>query len=83
MTQRELAVLTGIDPGFLSQIESGKRSPSTQTIQSLADTLKVPVHLLMLLGAEAGELRQLDAQAAQRIGEGLLRVLVCVEQESQ
>ena len=43
---RELAKKADISPPFLSDIESGKRYPSEETLKSLAKTLKVSVDQL-------------------------------------
>ena len=43
MTQQELASVAGINPVYLSQIETGKRSGSTKTLAALAKALNVTV----------------------------------------
>ena len=43
MTQQELAAIAGINPVYLSQIETGKRSGSTKTLTALARALDVTV----------------------------------------
>lgn len=43
MTQHELAAAVGINPVYLSQIETGKRSGSTKTLAALAQALNVTV----------------------------------------
>ena len=43
ITQQELASLAGINPVYLSQIETGKRSGSTKTLAALAKALDVTV----------------------------------------
>lgn len=42
-TQEKLAELVGIEPPSLSYIETGKFSPSVETLQKLADVLNVGV----------------------------------------
>lgn len=46
LTQRKLAEQVGINPGFLSQIISGKRNPSLATLARIAEVLQVPLDLL-------------------------------------
>jgi transcriptional regulator with XRE-family HTH domain len=60
---RELAKKAGISPPFLSDIEAGKRSPSDETLQSLAKTLKVTFEQLKKYDhrESATELRRLIA----------------------
>ncbi len=43
LTQKQLADAAGINPVYLSQIETGKRTGSTKTLVSLADALDVEV----------------------------------------
>ena len=43
MTQQELAANAGINPVYLSQIETGKRSGSTKTLAAIARVLNVTV----------------------------------------
>ena len=43
MTQQELASIAGINPVYLSQIETGKRSGSTKTLAAIARALNVTV----------------------------------------
>ncbi len=41
MTQRQLAKVVGIDPAYLSQIETGKRTGSTRVLRAIATALGV------------------------------------------
>ena len=43
LTLRELATLTDLTAGFLSQIENDQISPSLNSLQSIATALKVPM----------------------------------------
>jgi transcriptional regulator with XRE-family HTH domain len=43
LTQEKLAELSGLSVDFLSLIERGRRSPSFQTIERLAEALQVKV----------------------------------------
>ncbi|HUZ11980.1 MAG TPA: helix-turn-helix transcriptional regulator [Caulobacteraceae bacterium] len=45
-TQRHLEVKTGIGQGYLSDLESGRRTGTPETIAKLADALNVPVEWL-------------------------------------
>lgn len=40
-TQERLAYESGISKGYLSEIESGKKSPTVRTITKLAETLEI------------------------------------------
>ena len=56
-SQKDLAHLAGIDPSHVSLIESGKRNPSTKTVEGISRALGIPIHLFVLLAAEPGDLR--------------------------
>nr|WP_319389281.1 helix-turn-helix domain-containing protein [uncultured Cohaesibacter sp.] len=43
LTQAQLAEITGLNKVYISQIETGKRSGSTETIRSIADALRISV----------------------------------------
>lgn len=45
-TQRHLEFVTGIGQGYLSDLESGRRAGSPETIAKLAKALDVPVDWL-------------------------------------
>jgi len=46
-TQEKLAYEADVSKGYLSEIESGKKSPTVRTLQKLADTLEVPLSKLL------------------------------------
>lgn len=47
LTQQELANRAGISKPYLSQIETGKRQGTVETLSSLARSLDVPLDVLM------------------------------------
>jgi transcriptional regulator with XRE-family HTH domain len=65
-----------LDPSYVSLIESGKRTPSLEAINRIADALGIPFHLLALLAAAPSELRNIDPNTAHTLGETLLRLLM-------
>lgn len=65
LSQQSLAG-DGISAGYLSLIESGKRTPSTETTERLAERLGVPVDELLLQDRpEASEHARLEANFAR------------------
>jgi transcriptional regulator with XRE-family HTH domain len=44
--QRDVAAAAGIDCGYLSRIERGKKGAGSRTIDGLAQSLKVPVEAI-------------------------------------
>ncbi|HET9829006.1 MAG TPA: helix-turn-helix domain-containing protein [Nocardioidaceae bacterium] len=55
----------GISAGYVSLIESGKRTPSGKAVQRLAERLGVPVDQLLEVGAPAAEHARLEANFAR------------------
>lgn len=45
LTQKQLAVLSGIDQANISKIESGEYSPSLKTMKRLADSLNMDLRI--------------------------------------
>lgn len=68
LTLEQLAELTGLSKGFLSQLETGSRQPSTESIGLLAAALRVEPTALIASGfAEPGP----PASLARRVLENL------------
>ena len=75
LQQRDLARRAGLDPSYVSLIESGKREPSESAIEAIASALKAPVSLVELLAAEAEELRGIGPAQARQLGLALARAM--------
>ncbi len=76
LSQRELAKEAGLDPSYVSLIETGRRAPSTKALESIADALGVPLYLLVFLGSDEDDLRGIDKASADALGRQLLEVVV-------
>ena len=50
LTQEELAELCGTDHRYIGQIETGKRCPSLEYVEKIANALKVEPYLLFFEG---------------------------------
>ncbi|AOZ92639.1 helix-turn-helix domain-containing protein [Paenibacillus crassostreae] len=48
MTIAQICEATGLSQGFMSQVETNKTSPSISTLESIANTLKIPLAYLLL-----------------------------------
>jgi len=79
ISQKGLAKRIGMDASFLSMLESGKRKPSTETLESICKELQVPMHLLILLASEKKELRGISPAQASVLGEQLFVLLTAFE----
>lgn len=82
LPQKVLAERTGLDPSYISLLEKNRRSPSVETIQSLASALDVPPHLLTLMASDVKYLRGLAPDQARDIGRLLLDVVLNLEEEA-
>ena len=76
MEQQELADSVGVTPSYLSLIESGKRKPSNKRFEEICEVFGIPLDLMVLLGAEPGELEETDFKNLGEISRSLLEVLV-------
>jgi transcriptional regulator with XRE-family HTH domain len=76
LQQKELAVLAGLAPSYVSLLEMGKRKPSVGAIRKLSQALKVPTHLLTLLAAEEDDLTLVEPTELKRAGESLAELLL-------
>lgn len=76
LSQKDLSNILGMDPSFVSLIESGKRNPSKETIEIITQKLDVPYYLFALLASEQKDLKKISSEDAQQLGKGLLDVLI-------
>lgn len=77
MSKRQLAKLVGVDASFITHIEMGRRKPSLDTMEKVAEVLGMPMPLLMLLSADPSELVGISTEQAAVLGDrltGLLKV---------
>lgn len=79
LQQKELAHLAGMNSSHVSLIEMGKRKPSVGTLEKLCRALRIPSHLFMLLGAEAGDLNVRDPDEIHRAAQSLAHLLFANE----
>jgi transcriptional regulator with XRE-family HTH domain len=69
MTQEALAEAVGISAVFISQIETGNRKPSLETVLKISTTLNVPMDYLMkdsLVESSSGKMDELVAMLKGR-----------------
>ena len=76
VSQGELADRADIDRSYLSLIESGKRQPSLGTMEKIANALRLPFHLLSLLGSEKQEVQKGYNEDFQRLAQELTKLLL-------
>ena len=54
--QVDLSAQSGIQQGYLSQIENNHREPSLETLGSICDVLQIPVPILFFLSTEDSDI---------------------------
>lgn len=81
MNQQVLAKALGISDSYLSQIESGKRTPTLDTIKSVSREFGVPVSSLLFF-SEQLESNEVAGESQSRLafGRRLLNALTRIEQ---
>jgi transcriptional regulator with XRE-family HTH domain len=79
LSQAQLADRAEIDRSYLSLIESGKRRPTVETIEKIAQALKMPFHLLSLLGSEASDVKNVNHGQIEGLSIALTKLLMRVD----
>lgn len=83
LTQAELAARLKIGPSQVSLIESGKRQPSSRTIEDLSKALGIPRSLLTLLASGPEELAREDEQIVGHLARKLVDLLAEADLQKQ
>ena len=76
IAQKDLARISGLDPSYISLLESGDRAPSQRAIAAVAKALTVPVHVLAILASEERDIRRTSPEHVHAMGRMLLEVIV-------
>jgi transcriptional regulator with XRE-family HTH domain len=83
LEQRDLAAHAGLDSSYISLIEAQKRVPSTAALSAIAEALRVPMYLLMILASEKDDLHGVPEEVATHIGSTLLGVVLATNGDVQ
>lgn len=81
IAQKTLAERTELNPSYVSLLESGRRTPSTEAIESIAKALDVPVGLFLLLAAEPHDLKGLPDEQARDLSGLLLSAVLGLDDD--
>jgi transcriptional regulator with XRE-family HTH domain len=71
LTLAVLAERSGLNIGFLSQIENGKASPSLDALAAIADALEVPAAWLLLADVSPPRLVRASERPTTKMGDGI------------
>ncbi len=66
-SQSELASKAEISVSYLSLLERNLRDPNISILTKLADSLSVPLSVLVFLSADKSELELLDSEVAEKL----------------
>lgn len=74
MTIAQICEETGLSQGFMSQVETNKTSPSIATLESIANTLKVPLAYLLLKSEDRMNIVRKENRMITKSGSENLKV---------
>jgi len=80
MSKRQLALKVGVDASFITHIEAGRKRPSLDTIEKVAEVLGMPLPLLMLLSADPSELKGIATDHAGVLGDRLATLVTLLKE---
>lgn len=75
LSQSQLATLAGLSVSYLSLLEREKRDPALSTVEHIADSLHMPLFLLVFLASPETELESLNIQLREKLSDVALRML--------
>jgi transcriptional regulator with XRE-family HTH domain len=80
LTQQELAKSLDISDSYLSQIESGKRTPTLDTIKAVSSMFGIPVSSLMFFSEQLDDGSDVEGNRSRvAFGRRLLDALTRIE----
>ncbi|MCR8659851.1 helix-turn-helix domain-containing protein [Paenibacillus endoradicis] len=74
MTIAQICEETGLSQGFMSQLETNKTSPSISTLESIANTLNVPLAYLLLKNEDRMQIVRKENRMITSSGSDKLKV---------
>ncbi len=80
ITQVDLAKRLGISNSYLSEIESGIKTPGIDLLEKYAEVFKMPVSSIMLFSETMGETRKPGAKLRVSAADKILRLLEWLEE---
>ncbi|WP_197523933.1 helix-turn-helix domain-containing protein [Cupriavidus sp. USMAHM13] len=70
-----LAERAGISTSYLSRLENDKREPTLALVSKLAESLEVPLPVIIFLASDENELSRMDKDIGQRFAELALNLI--------
>jgi transcriptional regulator with XRE-family HTH domain len=75
LSQSELAKMSGISVSYLSLLEKNLRDPALSVVEKIASALNVPTSILLFLGTDPEEIRQINPQVHDAIAGAALKLM--------
>jgi transcriptional regulator with XRE-family HTH domain len=75
VSKRQLAKMVGVDASYITHIEAGRKKPSLDIMEKVAEVLKLPMPLLVLLSADSNDLLGASPEQAAILGVRLMDLL--------
>lgn len=76
ISQSKLAESADLDRSYLSLIESEKRQPTLETLESISSALGMPFHLLTLLATEKKDSDRIAVEQVNELAKSLTELLL-------
>lgn len=82
MRQSELAQASNISVAYLSLIEQGKRDPNFSVLQSISNSLNVPLSILVFLATDSNEMKTLSPELFEKLSITALELVKASSNET-
>jgi transcriptional regulator with XRE-family HTH domain len=83
LTKKELAKRVDLDASYISLLETGKREPSFQVVERIANVLHIPVHLLVLISSDPQSLKFISESDVTFLGKQFLAILIASKEDNE
>ena len=75
LSQKDLALLIGKTPSYISRLEKNERTPSSTLVTDMCKKLGVPEELFQLLATRYGHMDSQDKGLLEQFGAKLLKII--------
>lgn len=76
LSQVELSVKAKVSKSYLSKLESGQSVASMDKLEKIANALKVPFYMLVLIASEKSDLKGIPDNVANELKDNLLSLVM-------
>lgn len=72
LSQKDLAKKVNVVASYISYIEDNKRKPTLEVLERIAETLQIPLYLLIIISSDKEELKSLSKEVISEITDKFL-----------